>query len=210
MALGDPYATRDEIKTYLGIPLTDTQDDTLIDDALASVTAEIEDICERQFNKQTTATARIFTPIGPNLCYVDDFHTTTDLVIKTDASGDGTFETTWTTANYELHPVNGVVNGQPGWPYRKIKTRRSAGLTFPSGLSSVQVTAQWGWAAVPKPVKEACKIATAETFALKDARFGVAGFGAMGDLRVRDNPMVMKKLKRYMRNPLKLGQPRGH
>lgn len=202
MPLGDPYATRNEIKSYVGIPLADTQDDTLIDDALASVTTEIEDICERQFNNTTTATARVFVPVSELLAIVDDFYTTVDLAVAIDSSGDGVYETAWTVGtDLDLFPLNGIVSGQTGWPFWMLKPKRSSTRRFPCGYPSLQLTAKWGWAAVPRPVHESCKIATAETFALKDARFGVAGFGAMGELRVRDNPMVMKKLRRYMPGP---------
>lgn len=205
MALGDPYATRDEIKSYLKISLSDTQDDSLIDDALASVTTEIEDVCERQFNSTNTASARVYVPVTECMAIVDDFYTTTGFVLATDSTGDGVFETSWTVADLDLYPLNGVVNGQTGWPYWVLKPKRSSALRFPcGGFPSLQLTVKWGWTAVPRPVHEACKIATAETFALKDARFGVAGFGAMGDLRVRDNPMVMKKLSRYILNPVKV------
>ncbi|HZM83774.1 MAG TPA: hypothetical protein VFC19_49275 [Candidatus Limnocylindrales bacterium] len=199
MALGDPYATRDEIKTYVKIPLADTQDDTLIDDALASVSTEIEDVCERQFNKQTSATARRFIPSSSRLAWVDDFLTTSGLAVAVDFDGDGVYETTLSGSDYELYPVDGIMYGQPGWPFYQIRLRPRFGRCFPCGYYSLQTTAQWGWNAIPKPVKESCKIATAETLALKDVRFGVAGYSAVGEaLRVRDNPMVMKKLKRYI------------
>lgn len=204
MPLGDPYATRDEMKAYLKIPLADTQDDALIDDALASVATEIENVCERQFNKQTGATARVFVPVNECMAIVDDFWTTASLTVATDATGDGVYETTWTVGtDLDLYPLNGVVYGQSGWPYRILKVRRGSARRFPCGdFPSLQASAQWGWATVPRPVHESQKIATAETFALKDARFGVAGWGAMGDIRVRDNPMIMKKLRPYMPGPV--------
>jgi hypothetical protein len=61
----------------------------------------------------------------------------------------------------------------------------------------VQVTAQWGWAAVPDSVKQATKILAAEIFRLKDAPLGVAGFNDFGPVRVREVPQVSMLLKRY-------------
>lgn len=192
MAIGDPYATVDELKAYMGI--TDDADDDLIASALASVSQEIEDMCGRQFNTDTGST-RVFTPVGRGLVLVDDFYTATDLVVVVDG-------TTWTDTDYVLYPLNGLRNGRP-WPYGYlIPTRRA----LPCGWPSVSITpAGWGWSEVPAPVHESSKIATSETFALKDARFGVAGYGADGVLRVRDNPMVASKLAPYMLNPVLVG-----
>jgi hypothetical protein len=199
MPLGDPYASLPELKSYLKI--TDTADDDELDDALASATREVEDHCDRQFNKETSATARVYLPEGCDWVIVDDFHTTTDLVVKSDEDDDGTYETTWAATDYQLHPLNGVVRGRTGFPYWEVKPVGS-GLLFPTWgeRATVQVTAQWGWASVPAPVKQACLIIAAETFKLKDAPFGVAGFGEFGAVRVKDNPLAARKLMPYERD----------
>jgi len=197
MAIGDPYATLPQLKSYLKI--ADTSDDDELDDALMSATKGIDDYCGRQFNKDTAATARTYTPVRAGLALVDDFHTTTGLIIQTDIDDDGTFDTTWTAADYQLEPLNGVRHGVAGWPFWKIRAIES--LTFPAGpRATLQVTAQWGWAAVPAQVHQACLILAAETFKLKDAPFGVAGFGDFGAVRVRDNPMAKAKLIPYRRS----------
>ena len=173
-----------------------------LDDALAAASREIETWCDRQFNKATTATARVFPPLAAYTALVDDFHTTTGLIIATDTGDDGTFDTTWTAADYELEPMNGVVSGQAGWPYWRI--RAVGAHTFPTCTrrrAPVQVTAQWGWAAVPGPVKEACLVTAAELFKLADAPFGVAGFGEFGAVRVRMNSRAQALLAPYRRTP---------
>jgi hypothetical protein len=203
MALGDSYATAAELKSRVGI--SDSTDDTRLTEALASVSREIERYCGRQFNKTTSASARIFYPDHPYLVTVDDFHTTTDLAIKTDHGNDGTYETTWTSSDYQLGPLNGVVDGEQGWPYFEI--RAVLGLCFPtySRRAPVQVTAQWGWNAVPAPVKEACLIMAVDTFKLADAPWGVAGYGEYGPVRVRDNPVAVAKLRPYRRHAILVG-----
>jgi len=202
MALGDPYATLVELKTRLGIE--DVGDDDQLDDALETVSRGIEKFCRRQFNKATTASARLFYPDRCAMAMVDDFHTTSGLLIATDAGGDGTFETLWSATDYELHPLNGIADGDLGWPYYKIKAVRKA---FPIGTdrASLQVTAQWGWAVVPGPVHTACLILAEECFKLKDAPFGVAGFGEYGAVRVRQNPMAAAMLAPYRRDPVLVG-----
>ena len=202
MALGDPYADLGELKNYLAIG--DQADDAVLTDALASVSREIEDHTQRQFNQSAAATSRRYYPEHACLVQVDDLHTTTGLVVETDADGDGTFETTWSSADYELYPLDGVVGGVPGWPFSEI--RAVASHTFPrGGRPTVRITAQWGWAEVPDPVKQACLILASETAKLKDAPFGVAGFSEWGAVRVRQNPLAAKKLAPYVRHPVLVG-----
>lgn len=201
MALGDRYATLADLKGYLAV--NDSVDDTVLEDALDSVSREIEDHCGRQFNQTTTATPRRYRAEHGCLMQVDDLHTTTDLVVETDGDGDGVFETTWSDTDFELEPLDGVVGGVPGWPFWTL--RAVASRTFPSGRAAVRVTAQWGWAAVPEPVRQACLILAAETAKLKDAPFGVAGFGDYGAVRVKNNPMAAQKLQPYVRYPVLVG-----
>lgn len=197
MALGDSYASPPELKDRLGI--ADTVDDDRVKDALASASREIESACNRQFNKTTSATARIYYPHDSCWATVDDFYTLTDLAIATDQGDDGTYETVWTSTDYQLEPLNGVVGGEQGWPYFKVRAMKSRWFPTWGQRAPLQVTAQWGWAAVPDPVKEACLLLAAESLKLKDAPFGVAGFDGFGAVRVRDNPVVARKLAPYRR-----------
>lgn len=212
MAIGDPYVTLVELKGYLSVG--DTVDDTVLTSSLAAASAGINDVCGRQFNDAGVASARLFRPRDHEVCWVDDFSTTVGLVVRTDLDADGVFEQTWTAADYELHPLNGVVSGVPGWPFEKLVAVAFT-YYFPSGrrdylgsgfgsirrAASVQVTARWGWAAVPEAIKTACKITASELSKLKDAPFGVAGFDQYGAVRVRTNPIVMRTLGPYMREP---------
>ena len=201
MALGDPYATPDDLKARFDIATSDTVDDTRLGEALASVSREIEAYCERQFNTDASATARVFRPRSSGVVVVDDFHTTTGLVVATDEDGDGVYETTWDAADYQLEPLNGIVSGQSGWPFRRIVAVGSRPFRC-DRRPSVQVTAEWGWAAVPAPVKEACLISAAEMFKLGDAPFGVAGFGEFGPVRVRMNSRAQSLLAPYRLHPV--------
>lgn len=202
MALGDSYASLDDMKVYVNV-VNSNAFDTLLTDALLSASEEIERYCNRQFNKATSATARVYVPDGWIGTSIDDFHTTTGLVIKTDASGDGTFETTWASTDYELKPFNGIVDGQTGWPYNEIAAVGSQSFPCPYDSTArrarLEVTAQWGWAAVPAPVKQACLMLAAKNFQLKDAPLGVAGMGEFGFVRVQDDRGAMAKLKPYRR-----------
>lgn len=198
MAIGDPYVSLGELKSYLKI--TDNVDNVELATALDSASRGIEDHCLRQFNDAEVITARSYRPENNCLVIVDDFHTSTGLIVKTDEDDDGVYETTWSAADYELLPMNGVVKGRPGHPYWELRVTLMSRY-FPTWLRrpAVQVTAQWGWAAVPDPVRQACLILASEGFKMKDAPFGVAGFSDFGAVRVRDNPVVARMLQAYQR-----------
>lgn len=199
MALGDSYATIAELKSRLG-GVSGSSEDTALTNALASASRDIEKYCRRQFNKTTSATARVFNPTSATLANVDDFHTTTDLVIAFDTS-NGTYTDTLSSSDYQLEPLNGIVSGESGWPYSRI---RIVTRYFPCYYlrAPIQVTAQWGWNAVPASVKEACLALAEETYKLKDAPFGVAGFGDMGVVRIRENPKIAAMLTGYRLDPV--------
>lgn len=201
MALGDPYASQAELKSYMGD--TESTDNSKYDDALSAASRWIDHFCGRQFNRATAASARVYyaDPFRPCEVEVDDFHTTNDLVVKISLTDDGNYDTTITSAGYQLLPLNGIVEGEGGWPYYRIQFQN---VYIPYSVRpAVQVTAQWGWAVVPGPVKAACLMLAAETFKLaREAPFGVAGFGAFGAVRVRDNPRAESLLAPYRRTPV--------
>ena len=202
MALGASYATLAELKARLGIDPPDTTHDVELDDKLSGASREVEDHCHRQFNDAGTASARIFYPVTSELVELDDCHTVTVLV--TDEGDTGSFTTVWSASDYQLEPLNGVVDGQPGWPCSDI--RAVAGKRFRCGRrASVNITAIWGWETVPAPVKDATLILASESFKLREAPFGVAGFGDFGVVRIRDIPVVARKLAKYVRNPVLVG-----
>ena len=208
IALGDPYVSLSDFKTYLmgQAHANLTGQDANLVEALDSASREIDNYCRRQFNDAGAATPREFKPDLARAVRVDDFSTTAGLVVKLDTGLDGTFATTLTSSQYELAPANGVVDGVPGWPYYRIRLTDSS-VSFPRSTSSgrervVQVTAQWGWAAVPEPVRAACRIMAAETWRLKDAPLGVLGLDEFGVIRVRQNKMAVSKLAPYARRLL--------
>lgn len=182
MALGDPYVSTAEIKAHAEI--TDTDDDTEIEAVRAAVSRLIERYTGRQFNDAGSATARVFEPIGPAWVRVDDFSTTSGLVVEHDTGLDGTYATAIASTNYTLEPVNGVVDGQTGHPYRSIRLHNGYSFTRAANRPTVRITAQWGWTAVPADVKQACLLECTRVFRRKytpdgllaETSAGVAGF----------------------------------
>lgn len=199
MPLGDDYITLAELKGRVSIPVSDTVDDTRLNAAIKAATEGINLATVRDFQKETAATARTYRPTRADLVITQDFHTITGLVVKTDEGDAGTFDTTLTSSAFELEPADGIgPDGQPGWPFWKI--RLVDGTAFPAGRRrTVQVTAQWGWAAVPDSVKEAAGVLAEDIFKLKDAPFGAGGFAEYGRIRARENPNVANLIGNYRR-----------
>lgn len=200
MAIGDTYASLSELKAYLSLS-EQTGLDEQMQDALQTASREIERYTRRQFNRNPSVAARVYKPLNSRICYVDDFWTTTGFVVETDSSGDGTFETTWASTDYELYPLNGVMDSISGWPQYKVQACASRWFPRCTGFrdATVRVTANWGWQDVPAPIKQSCLILAAENFQLKDAPLGVAGMGDFGVIRVRNNQMALNKLAKYCR-----------
>lgn len=202
MAISDPYATLEELQDRLG-GVNSSADDDKMNAALLVAARGIEKVCRRQFNRSDTASARLYYPQHSGLLVVDDFYTTTGLIVAIDTGDDATYETTLTSADYQLEPLNGIVDGEEGWPYWRIRLMRSATpIPCRSLRAPAQVTAKPGWTAVPEPIKEANRAVAEEVFKLKDAPWGVAGAGEWGTIRVRENPMVMAMIARYRRDPV--------
>lgn len=204
MALGDHYVELDDLKGYLKIKLDKIEQDDNILWAIGSASGEIEKHCNRQFNRTESASARVYEPDDAYTVSVDDFWSTTGLIVEVDTLGDGSFSTVVPSSDYEVYPRNGVVDGQIGWPYYELQFVEPLPATRRKGI--VRVTAKWGWSEVPEPVRQAAVIIAAETFQLKDAPFGTAGMDQFGNIyHVRDNRIAAGKLARYCRRRIPAG-----
>lgn len=175
------YTTLDAVKAAMRV--TDTIDDSLIASVINSACRRIdEEIGDRHFYADSTATARLYAANGQRLLAVDDISSTSGLIVKTDADGDGTFETTLTSADYQLEPLNNLARG------RAAEFVRIVNGTWPvaaTGRALVQVTAKWGWPSVPAPIEEAARMTVLRIFNRFNSPLGVAGFGDLGAIVVR-------------------------
>lgn len=206
MTLGANYATLAELRTRVGITdVANTTHDSELTAALDAASRGIEKSCNRQFNDAGSATARIFYPDNDCLAAIDDFISITS--VKTDPSNTGTYTETWATTDYQSEPLNGVVDGESGWPFwqlRAVLNRRFPRVYYDQ-RAPLEVTARWGWSAVPASVKQGCLILAEEIYKLRDSPFGVGGYGQFGIVRARENPMVWARIGPYARNMLMVG-----
>lgn len=192
------YVTLDAVKTELGIPLDDTQDDSLLTYALNATTTKINDKTGRPgnpgFNRDAVASPRIYRATNPSLLVVHDIATASGVSVSAGTVAQG-FNDLITSDNWELQPVNATADGLP---FDAIWHHWAFWPTWPS--VRLQVTAVWGWPSVPDSVAEAQLIWCAKIFRRKDSLDGVAGVNDFGPIRIgKMDPDVADMLSDYTR-----------
>ena len=154
-------------------------EDDAIETVIEAASRWIEDYTGTRF--YATTETRYYTAEYHDLIVVDDLLSVTTL--KTDEDDDGTYETTWTTSDYRLWPVNASTDGLP---YRMIRTRDSGSYSFPVTVDAgVEIAGSFGFnsgasSAAPAQIKQACYLLSQRLWRRKDAIFGVAGAPAIG------------------------------
>lgn len=186
MAITNGYATRDEIKDWIGVKVDDF--DLKLDNVVTSVSRWIDQRCQRHF-WQATAQARPFDTCDAHvldLGYFNDVTTITE--VATDENRDGTYENVWSASDYQRAPVDALTGAPEPRPYRKL--RALGGRTWPQRvctdrLGLIRVTGTWGWPAVPAAVNQACLIQGHRIFNRPNSPAGMIGFADFGVVRMQ-------------------------
>jgi len=145
----------------------------------------------------------VFTAGDEYVCEIDDISSTA-ITLKTSTLADGVFDVTWSATDYQLEPTNGILDGLTV-PYTRI--RAVGDYLFPTlnanfgSEALVQLTATYGWPAVPEPITQAVIIQASRIFKRYDSPLGVAGFGDLGAIRVTRalDPDVAQLVEPYRR-----------
>ena len=187
MAITNGYATLTEIKAYLSI--SDTTDDTLLEDLIESASRSIDRIANRRFYLDASASARLYRAYSDVFVYTDDIGTTTGLVVALDENGNGTYTKILTlNQDYILDPLTAPSMNRPYTQLTMVSNTQMfpifPGLTQNGLRPGVQVTAKWGWPSVPTDINMACLILTADLYKRKDAPGGILGLGDLGVVRM--------------------------
>lgn len=194
MAITNGYATLAQVKSALRI--TDSVDDDLLELSINAASRDIDGYCQRFFYTQSAQT-RIYAPQDSYFAFIDDLVSITTL--KTSSTADGSFDTTWTSTDYQLEPLNGLSGGLYT-PYNSI--RAVGDFLFPvmGEEATIQVVGTFGWSSVPVAVTQACILLSMRQYKRYDSPLGVAGYGDLGVMRVtRFDPDVMSLLDPFVR-----------
>jgi hypothetical protein len=181
------------VKSALGKMTADDRDDLILQ-AIAAASRWIEGRCGRRFYPDRAATARTFPVVGQSLydacdqvLLVDDIASADDLAVSTGSTGSWTPVTGWDTGPDNAFAV--------GLPVTQLRSRR--GWLPLSGR--VQVTARWGWPAVPDDIAQAALLQATRLYRRKDSPQGVLGNSEWGPTRVsRSDPDVEALIAPYV------------
>jgi hypothetical protein len=200
LAIVNGYATLADVKAAARI--TDTIDDGLLETAIESSSRDIDAYTERVFfNTGATAVTRVYIPENIYLLETDDIISVTS--IRSDTTGEGGFDQTWTATDYQLEPLNGIAGGITT-PFTRIRAIGS--LLWPiyeprdinAGQASVQIVARFGFASIPSAIKQATILASLRAYKRYESPTGVLGFSDMGVVRVgRLDPDVERLVSPY-------------
>lgn len=203
MTITNGYCTLPQLKGELGLQVSNTNNDTELELAINAASRQIDGYTGWRFWQDGTVVAReYFADSHTCVCVPEGISTVTGLIVKIDEDGDGTFETTLTiSTDFFLAPVNAGDN-VPAWPYTEIILADN--YSFPllaNRRPGVQVTAKFGWPAVPDDVTKACIVLAHDLFKSKDAPFGVAGIADTGVMRVGQMRADLRGLLAQYRKP---------
>ena len=198
MAIINPYVSLDLVKKSLRI--TDNIDDDILELSIGAASREIDGYCERVF--YSTTETRVFVPRDPFTVEIDDATSITE--VKTASDGES-FDTTFTTSDFQEEPLNGQAGGILSPTTRLRAVGDFLFPTFqPRNVSkheaTVRVSATFGFTPVPVAIQQAALLLTLRQYKRYESPLGVAGFDAMGAVRVgRIDPDVQKLIDPFRR-----------
>lgn len=187
--MANEYALLNDLKTALRIPLANTDDDAELADKLEAAARMIDEDCGRRFYLDSVASARYYKPRNPSMLQVDDIADTTTVVVQTGSMySSGWTGSTLDSSAYRFLPDNCKQDGRPAeflertwgmWPIQAFGQYLMVGRDV-----QVQVTAKWGWPAVPPSIKAANILKAMRLFRRKDSPEGIKGFSDLGVVRL--------------------------
>lgn len=182
------FPTTEDIKSYLRNEKP-TEDDGLYGEAIAAAIQTLNDACQRNFTVATgVQSARTFVPdCGSATVYIGDAVSVTSVVENSVTLTVG--------SHYQLEPVGTVSAAGLTTPYNTI--RRLDGWWYTNNRrGTVVVTANWGFAAIPDRIIEACKILAKDIIQNREVVFGMVDT-AEGSMSPRMNPTVRATITAY-------------
>lgn len=194
------YASLSDLRAWQGIH--DGADDTELNLALAAAESAVSAWCGYDFDLNANPSARVFVAVNRYLLDLSavglTIGSTNGLAVAVDDDDDGTFEVAWAAADYQVEPVNSIGPGGITWPGTHLRAvgdyRWPVGGT---GRARVQVTARWGWPAVPTPVKLATIILATAWHQRRATMTGRSGFDGFFSAAIADDRSVQDLLQPY-------------
>lgn len=195
------YSTAERLRRRVGAD--DPGEDDLFTPALVAASRLIDEWCGRRFwQDDLPVTARTIVPV--DRYWLDlggwDISTATGLLISTDTNDDGVYDTSLTVGtHFQTGPLSGYSPSGEAWPITRLRVITAGGEYFPCswGRPTVQITARWGWPAVPAPVEQACLALAADIYKSKDVVYGSGGGLYLGGFAQQRNLLAEALLAPY-------------
>jgi hypothetical protein len=202
VALTNAYTTLERVAAETGN--RDQTNDIRLEAAINAASRQIDDYTGRRFWQDATVVVREFyaddhLELLSSVSQVMDISTTTGLVVKIDDGDTGAFATTLTIGtHFIVTPPNAGDDGEPFTGIRLVDGLYSLPMST-SGRPGVQVTAKFGFAAVPDAVEQACLLQSILLYKASDAALGGLSFGDGAFMRIRGglNPIAQSLIERY-------------
>lgn len=193
MAIENGYCTLQDLKDVLRI--TDSVDDTLLELSIEAASRQIDGACERVFYQSSEET-RLFVARNSYETETDDIVSLTTLETAPDGVA---FDTTWTSEEYQLEPLNGYTGGIYR-PFTMIRAIDDELFPTIGHEALVRVTGVFGWDSVPTAIKQATIMTAGRLYKRYDSPLGVMGFGDLGVVRIsRLDPDIASLVQPYRR-----------
>lgn len=194
------YCTSAELKSNLRIP--DAVDDAELALAITAASRAIDHAANRQFGQVSPVQARLYQARWDSgwrrwVIDTDDISSAAGLLVALDDDDDQVFDVAIT--DYRLAPVN---EDEKSRPWTQIVVNADSTNQPTTAKATVQVTALWGWAAVPTAIKQAAITQAARFYYRREAPFGVAGSPTVGSeirLLAQVDPDVAVMIRSYRR-----------
>lgn len=202
MALTNCYLTLDELKSHMSISGDDGQDDERLELVITACCRSIDEWCGQPFYDAGSVSARSLRARDPYALWVPTFSTTTGLIVATDEGNNGTYNQTWTIAtDYVVSPAGGVDFTGTTSGFTRLDAVGSRSFPTYGRRPRVQVTARWGFAAVPAAVQEAATLKAARVAQRADSPSGEMGGFNLPVVRVslKEDPDVVALLSQWCR-----------
>ena len=175
MSITNGYCTLAELKARLTIDTTDTQDDAILEACVEGASRQIDAFTGTRFYTAGSE-VRYYTALDPLRVVVDDATSVT--AVAQDLNLNRTYSDTFTLSELDLMPDNYTALGKP---VQQLALVPQAPKTFITARRGIKVTGVFGYSSsTPPAVKQACLLLSAALFRRKDAPFGVAGGGEVG------------------------------
>ena len=182
MAITNGYCTLAELQTRLGI---DHQNQTQnLEYSVETASREIDSYCNRHFYTDTAATRYIPHSYDGLVLDIPDLIHGAITSVAVSTGDNNTYDQTWTeNTHFVAFPYAGEISDGVQHPVTELHAITRVWPTLGKWPRRVKIVGNFGWGAVPTPVRQAAMELAAYRYKTRESPLGVAGFGDFGLVR---------------------------